>query len=238
MAASKLARIRRELESITTDPPCNISAQVAGNDLTQWTAELIGPDDSPYAGGHFKLFIRFPERYPFEPPIVSFSTKVYHCNINSSGGICLDILKNQWSPALTISKVLLSILSLLTDPNPNDPLVGDIARLYRVDRVAHDKNAREWTERYAMTSAQKAAYQARIAAEARAADERKRAAAAAPPARPAFVDLDDDVPSAAPRVAAASRASASSSVASAAPAGAAAPAASRPPASSEVIELD
>lgn len=74
--------------------------------------------DSPYKDGVFFLDIQFPTDYPFKPPKVTFRTRIYHCNVNSSGQICLDILKEQWSPALTISKVLLSICSLLTDANP------------------------------------------------------------------------------------------------------------------------
>jgi ubiquitin-conjugating enzyme E2 D/E len=109
----------------------------------------LGPADSPYAGGLFTLAIQFPVDYPFKPPKVAFTTKVFHPNINAQGGICLDILKDQWSPALSISKVLLSICSLLTDPNPKDPLVPEVARLYETNRDEFNRIAREWTIQYA-----------------------------------------------------------------------------------------
>lgn len=132
------------------EPPANCSAGPMGDDLFHWQATIMGPEGSPYQGGIFFLQINFPTDYPFKPPKVSFTTKIYHCNINASGAICLDILKDQWSPALTISKVLLSISSLLTDANPDDPLVPDIAHLYKTDRTRHDATAREWTQKYAM----------------------------------------------------------------------------------------
>mmetsp|Transcript_10757 Transcript_10757/g.26655 ORF Transcript_10757/g.26655 Transcript_10757/m.26655 type:complete len:148 (+) Transcript_10757:93-536(+) len=145
-----LKRIQRELQELGRDPPANCSAGPVGDDLFHWQATIMGPDDSPYSGGVYFLDIHFPADYPFKPPKVSFTTRIYHCNINSNGGICLDILKDQWSPALTISKVLLSICSLLTDANPDDPLVPEIAQLYKNDRSKHDATAREWTAKHAM----------------------------------------------------------------------------------------
>ncbi|KAI5018957.1 hypothetical protein ZWY2020_043845 [Hordeum vulgare] len=143
-------RILKELKDLQKDPPTSCSAGPAGEDMFHWQATIMGPPDSPYAGGVFLVNIHFPPDYPFKPPKVSFKTKVFHPNINSNGSICLDILKEQWSPALTISKVLLSICSLLTDPNPDDPLVPEIAHMYKTDRSKYETTARSWTQKYAM----------------------------------------------------------------------------------------
>ena len=146
-----LKRIQKELIDLGKDPPTNCSAgPLDDKDQFSWQATIMGPDESAYAGGVFFLNIHFPTDYPFKPPKLTFTTRIYHCNINSNGSICLDILKDQWSPALTISKVLLSISSMLTDCNPDDPLVPEIAHLYKNDRAKHDTNAREWTKKYAM----------------------------------------------------------------------------------------
>jgi ubiquitin-conjugating enzyme E2 D/E len=145
-----LRRITRELSDLQNDPPANCSAGPEGDDLFRWEGVIFGPADSPYAGGVFKLKIIFPVDYPFKCPTITFQTKIYHPNINAAGIICLDILKNQWSPALTISKVLLSICSLLCDPNPNDPLVPEIAHLYKTNLAEYNRTARDWTVQYAM----------------------------------------------------------------------------------------
>jgi ubiquitin-conjugating enzyme E2 D/E len=143
-------RIKKELDELNLAPPTNCSAGPLGDDLYKWQATIVGPEGSPYHGGIFFLNIEFPSDYPFKPPRINFSTPIYHCNINSNGSICLDILKDKWSPALTISKLLLSICSLIDDPNPNDPLVPEIADLLRKNKPLHDENAREMTMRYAL----------------------------------------------------------------------------------------
>ncbi|XP_033849676.2 ubiquitin-conjugating enzyme E2 E2-like isoform X1 [Acipenser ruthenus] len=171
-------RIQKELAEITLDPPPNCrvvvycwwilysrwweglwmliektllseSAGPKGDNIYEWRSTILGPPGSVYEGGVFFLDITFTPDYPFKPPKVTFRTRIYHCNINSQGVICLDILKDNWSPALTISKVLLSICSLLTDCNPADPLVGSIATQYLTNRAEHDRIARQWTKRYA-----------------------------------------------------------------------------------------
>jgi len=142
-------RLHTEIKEITQDPPCNCSAGLVKDDINHWHATIIGPEGTPYQGGIFNLDIVFPYDYPFKPPKITFLTKIYHPNINSNGNICLDILKDQWSPALTTSKVLLSICSLLSEPNPDDPLVPDIANIYKTDKESFNKTAKDFTSKYA-----------------------------------------------------------------------------------------
>lgn len=142
-------RLQKELEDITKDPPENCSAGPVNDDIMVWNATIIGPIGSPYEGGIFRLRIHFSSSFPFKAPLVQFVTKIFHPNIAPNGNICLDILKDQWSPALTVSKILLSISSLLTEPNPDDPLVFEIANLYKHNRSQFNEIARTWTEHHA-----------------------------------------------------------------------------------------
>lgn len=147
-AASK--RLARELGLMSKSAHTHISAGPESDDnMFVWKACIYGPVQSPYENGVFSLRLEFPQNYPFNPPNVRFTTKIYHPNIASNGYICLDILKSEWSPALSVETVLLSICSLLTDPNPDDPLVRAIAEQYVQDRLAYEITAREWTLLYA-----------------------------------------------------------------------------------------
>ena len=95
---------------------------IDGKDQFEWQGMTMGPENTPYENGIFFLSIRLPQDYPFRAPRCIFTTKIIHPNINSYGSISLDIFKETWSPALTIRKILISLRSLLTDPNTEDPL--------------------------------------------------------------------------------------------------------------------
>ncbi|GMH10271.1 hypothetical protein Nepgr_012112 [Nepenthes gracilis] len=142
-------RIQKEMGELHLFPPADCSAGPIGDNLHHWIATIIGPPGTPYEGGIFFLDIRFPGDYPFKPPKVVFKTRIYHCNVDSSGTVNLDVLKDGWSPALTISKVLLAIRSIFLSPDPYNPQAPGIAHLYLVDKTKHDEIAAEWTLRFA-----------------------------------------------------------------------------------------
>ncbi|KAG9464576.1 hypothetical protein GDO78_019699 [Eleutherodactylus coqui] len=147
------SRLKRELQLLSTEPPTGISCWQVDDNMEQLRAQVVGGSGSPYEGGVFSLEVAVPERYPFQPPRLQFLTPIYHPNIDTAGRICLDILKpppeGAWRPALNLSSVLTSIQLLMNEPNPEDPLMADIAREYKYHRAAYTATAREWTEKHA-----------------------------------------------------------------------------------------
>jgi len=144
-------RLNSELRGLKSDPPDGIKAYPLDSKFCHWIAKMTGPVGSPYEGGIFFLYIQIPYTYPMNPPIVRFITKIYHPNISRHGDIGIDSILSNWSLALTICKVLISIQSLLTDPVPEICMEPEIGRIYQEDRVRYDDTAREWTWQYAMT---------------------------------------------------------------------------------------
>lgn len=148
--ASKRAmtRLQKELKTIReTESKGDDVGWSAGpvdeSNLFKWEGFLFGPADTPFQGGVFKISIVFSPEYPIKPPSVKFVTVPYHPNVYTSGDICLDILKDQWTPALQIDQLLQSIRSLLTDPNPNSPANAEAAQMYSRDRARYDDKIRK-----------------------------------------------------------------------------------------------
>ncbi|KAJ3997123.1 ubiquitin-conjugating enzyme/RWD-like protein [Lentinula boryana] len=143
-------RIHREVADLRKEDLGAMTLAPSDDNLFLWKGQIPGPSGSVYEGGMFDLDVTLASDYPFTAPRVTFKTRIYHMNISERGDICIDILKHNWSPALSLFKVLLSLSSLLTDPNPRDPLVGAIANQYTSNRQMHDSTARQWTKLYAM----------------------------------------------------------------------------------------
>eukprot|EP00920_Eleutheroschizon_duboscqi_P001182 GHVT01002758.1.p1 GENE.GHVT01002758.1~~GHVT01002758.1.p1 ORF type:complete len:199 (+),score=35.83 GHVT01002758.1:418-1014(+) len=144
------ARLRKELLDIQRSDSPDVGANMLDDNLHKWKGFLKGPAGTVYENGHFILSIKIPENYPYNPPTMSFDTKIWHPNISSQTGlICLDILGPEWSPALTIRTALLSIQALLAAPEPDDPQDAQVASMYKSNRQEFDRTARMWTQNYA-----------------------------------------------------------------------------------------
>ncbi len=142
-------RIIKETQKLKKDPINGILAEPFSDNPRYFNVVITGPKDSPYDGGKFHLQLYLPEEYPMVPPKCIFMTKIYHPNIDFLGRICLDILKKNWSPALQIRAVLLSIQSLLNEPNTADPLNEKVNDHWLKDKKDAEKTAKEWTLKYA-----------------------------------------------------------------------------------------
>ncbi|XP_059673088.1 LOW QUALITY PROTEIN: ubiquitin-conjugating enzyme E2 N [Gavia stellata] len=142
----------QETQRLLAEPVPGIKAEPDESNARYFHVVIAGPQDSPFEGGTFKLELFLPEEYPMAAPKVRFMTKIYHPNVDKLGRICLDILKDKWSPALQIRTVLLSIQALLSAPNPDDPLANDVAEQWKTNEAQAIETARAWTRLYAMNN--------------------------------------------------------------------------------------
>eukprot|EP00980_Cylindrotheca_fusiformis_P008735 scaffold1868_cov193-Cylindrotheca_fusiformis.AAC.20 len=162
MAAN--GRLTKELAEVGKDDKTSgvKAVPVTPGNLRELKGTILGPEGTCYEGGVFNIDITIPKQYPFEPPKMKFTTKIWHPNISSqTGAICLsrfyapkDILKDQWSPALTIKTALLSLQALMCSPEPGDPQDAEVAKMYISDRKKFDSTAKFWTESYAKATSE------------------------------------------------------------------------------------
>ena len=120
-------RLQSELMSLMMTKDAGISAFPDGDNIFHWTGTIVGGEGTVYEGLQYKLSLKFPTGYPYEAPQVTFLTPCFHPNVDQYGNICLDILKEKWSAVYNVRTILLSIMSLLGDPNLDSPLNGHAA---------------------------------------------------------------------------------------------------------------
>ncbi len=133
---TKLQSEADKLDGITIEPPSNLMC---------WNAKIKGPPETPYEDGVFDMTLTFDSDYPVKPPSVKFLTPMYHPNIYRDGKICVDILQShEWTPAQNIRTILVSIMSLLMDPNPSSPANREAAELYMNNKEDYNKKVRDF----------------------------------------------------------------------------------------------
>ncbi|CAK9822110.1 Ubiquitin-conjugating enzyme E2 T [Anthophora retusa] len=144
------SRLKREIEQLNKTPIDGISCYSKSDNFENFIATIIGPNGSPYSGYVFQLSIDIPAQYPFEPPRIIFQTPIYHPNIDNKGRICMDLLnmppKGSWKPTIGLKNLLDAVQCLLGNPNPDDPLMADIAQEYKFNKQEFERKAKKFME--------------------------------------------------------------------------------------------
>lgn len=140
--------LRRQLAELNKNPVEGFSAGlIDDNDLYRWEVLIIGPPDTLYEGGVFKAHLTFPKDYPLRPPKMKFITEIWHPNVDKNGDVCISILhepgedkygyekpEERWLPIHTVETIMISVISMLADPNGDSPANVDAAKEWREDR--------------------------------------------------------------------------------------------------------
>ena len=154
--------LKRQLLALTKNPPEGISVGLADDDdMYTWEVMIIGPDGTLYEGGMFRATLEFPKDFPVMPPAMTFRTKMWHPNIYPDGKVCISILHPpgddphnesetadlRWRPVLGVETILVSVISLLSDPNDNSPANIDAAVQWHDDFEGFKKQVKRLVRR-------------------------------------------------------------------------------------------
>lgn len=146
-------RLNKELTKLSNSPPLGICVFQKDDNINTLEGKLTGPENSPYRNGIFTIEILIPDNYPFSPPNIKFLTKIYHPNIDENGRICLDLIKmpptGSWKPTISLEGILIAVRMLLESPNPEDPLMDNIAKEYKNEYDEFLKKAEDYTQKFA-----------------------------------------------------------------------------------------
>ena len=147
--------LQRELKSFIKNPYNEFSVNIKDGDLYKWDICIFGPNDTPYEGGIFRAEMEFPKDYPNHPPTMKFIDDVYHPNIYPDGKVCISILHDgvdefgyessaeRWLPTHGVSSVLMSIISMISEPNIESPANIDAGVMFRDNKVGFNKKVYE-----------------------------------------------------------------------------------------------
>ena len=143
MASKRIAKELKNMEGFMAENPWCKGAGPAGDDQNTWEVILEGPAGSPYQGFLFTLVVQFPTDYPLKAPAVQFKNVPMHMNVNNDGKICLGLLKDEWKAATKMGTIITALHTLMEVPNPDDPLVTELAELYNKDQEEYNKKVAE-----------------------------------------------------------------------------------------------
>jgi len=152
--------LKRQMIELSKNASESFSAGLVDDDIYKWEVIIMGPPDTFYEGGYFKARMDFPQDYPHKPPKMRFVSKMWHPNIHTNGSVCISILHEpgddtfgyeqageRWSPVQTVESILISVISMLADPNDESPANIDAAKQYREDRDGFKKEVAKCVRR-------------------------------------------------------------------------------------------
>ncbi|KAM5453610.1 ubiquitin conjugating enzyme Ubc7/UbcP3 [Microsporum audouinii] len=150
-------RLFHEYKLLSTSPPDGITAgPITEDDMFLWEALIQGPEGTPFEGGVFAAELKFPKDYPLSPPSMRFLGNMWHPNIFENGNVCISILhppgddpnhyehaSERWSPIQSVEKILISVMSMLAEPNDESPANVEAAKMWREKRAEYEARVRE-----------------------------------------------------------------------------------------------